>query len=89
MYTLYSWRSYLGIVAVDFFHQEFARTVGDPCTAYAPGEVTRGSRLTDIRPNFLKKYPGSRTFALGMRLNFLGPIYSLCSWRRHPGIKDD
>ena len=30
---------------VDLLHQEPARTVGDPFTAYVPGEVTQVSRM--------------------------------------------
>ena len=50
MYTLSSWRSYLGIVVVDLSHQESTGTVGDPFTAYVPGEVTQVSRMTDVPP---------------------------------------
>ena len=47
--------NYLGIVAVSFLHQEPARTVEDPFTAYVPGEVTQVSRMTDLHPEFLEK----------------------------------
>ena len=47
----------LGIVAVSFLHQEPARTVKDPFTAYIPEEVTQVSRMTDGHPKFLKKSP--------------------------------
>ena len=66
MYTLSSWRNHLGIVAVDFLHQELARTVGDPFTAYVPGEVTQVSRMTNLHPKLLDKSPGYR----GSRLFF-------------------
>ena len=36
MYTLSSWRSHLGSVAVDLYHQKPARTVVDPFKAYVP-----------------------------------------------------
>ena len=57
MYTLSSWRSHLGIVAVNILHQEPARTVGDPFTAYVLGEVTQVSRMTDVLPKILEKSP--------------------------------
>ena len=41
MFILSSWRSHLGSVGVDLLHQEPARTVGDPFTAYVCGEVTQ------------------------------------------------
>ena len=44
-------------VEVDLLHQEPARTVGDPFTAYVPGEVTQVSRMTDVHPKFLDKSP--------------------------------
>ena len=40
MYTLSSKRSRQGSVAVEQLHQEPARTVGDPFTAFVSGEVT-------------------------------------------------
>ena len=46
MYTLSSWRSHLGSVGVYLLHQEPARTVRDPFTAYVPGEVTQVSGMT-------------------------------------------
>ena len=46
MYTVSSWRSHLGFVAVDLLHGEPARTVGNPSTAYVPDEVTQVSRMT-------------------------------------------
>ena len=57
MYILRYWRSHLGGVGVDLLHQEPARTVGDPFTAYVNGEVTQVSWMTDVHPNFLKKSP--------------------------------
>ena len=57
MYTLSSWKSHLGIVAVDILHQESARTVGDTFVAYVNGEVTQVSRMTDVHPKFLEKSP--------------------------------
>ena len=60
MYTLCSWRSHLGIVAVDLLHQEPARTVGDPYTAYILREVTHLSRMTNVDPKFLEESPGYR-----------------------------
>ena len=39
-----------GIVVIDFLHQEPARTVGDPFTAYDSLEVTQVSRMTDVHP---------------------------------------
>ena len=57
MYTLSSWRSHLGFVAVDFLQQEPARTVGDPFTAYVKEEVLQVSRITDVHPKFLEKSP--------------------------------
>ena len=58
MYTLSSWKSHLGSVGVDLLHQEPSRTVGDPFTAYVPGEVDQISRMTDVHDNFLEKSPG-------------------------------
>ena len=57
MYTSSSWRSHLGIVEVDFVHQEFARIVGDPFTAYVARKVTQVSGITDVNPKLLKKSP--------------------------------
>ena len=34
-------------------------------------------------------YRGSRLFTPGTRLKSEGPISSLDSWKRHPGIKDE
>ena len=42
-----SWRSHLGIVAVDLLHQVPARTVEDPFIAYVPGEVTQNIFVTN------------------------------------------
>ena len=45
-----------------------------------------------LHAKFLEKSPmyrGSQPFAPGTRWNHGGPIYSLRSWRSHPGIKDD
>ena len=47
MYTLTYWKSHLGSVGVDLLHQEPDRTVGDPFSAYVPGEVTQVSRIAD------------------------------------------
>ena len=47
--------NHLGIVAVDFLHQEPARTVVDPFTAYVPGEVTQVSRMTNVHFKFREK----------------------------------
>ena len=58
MYTLRSWRSNLGIVAVDFLHQEPARTVGDPFTANVTEEVTQVLRMTNVHLKFLEKSAG-------------------------------
>ena len=52
-------RSHLCIVAVDFLHQEPARTVADPITAHRPGEVTQVSRMTNVHPKFLETSHGS------------------------------
>ena len=57
MYTISSWRSLLGIMAVDFFQQEHARTVGDPFTGYVTEEVTQVSRMTVVHHKFLAKSP--------------------------------
>ena len=53
---LSSWRSHLGIEAVDLLHQKPARTVGDPFTAYVK-EVAQVSRMTDVHPKSLDKTP--------------------------------
>ena len=76
MYTLNSWRSHLGIAAVELLHREPIRTVGNPSTAYVPGEVTHVLRMTMytlsslrshrgiendyLHPKFLQKSPGYR-----------------------------
>ena len=52
MYTLSSWKSYLGSVGVDLLHQKSARTVGDLFTAYVPGEVIQVSRMTDVQSSW-------------------------------------
>ena len=57
MYTLNSWRSYIGSVGVDLLHQESARTVEGPFTAYVPIEVTQAWRITDVHHKFLEKSP--------------------------------
>ena len=57
MYTLGSWRSHLGFVAVDFLHQEPTRTMGDLFTDYVKEEVAQVSRMTDLHPKFLEKSP--------------------------------
>ena len=82
MYTVSSWRRHLSIVAVDLLHQQSATTVGDPFTAYVPGEVIRVSRMTNVHLKFLEKSPryrGSRLFAPETGYNREGPIYSLFS----------
>ena len=48
MYTLSSWRINLGSVGVVLLHQNHARTVVYPCTAYVPGEITQVSRMTNV-----------------------------------------
>ena len=58
MYTLSSWRSHLGSVGVDLFHQEQAKTVGDPFTAYISGKVTQVSRMTNVNTKSLEELPG-------------------------------
>ena len=70
MYTLSTWRSHLGIVAVGLLHQEPPRTVVNPFAVYVSGEVTQVSRMTNLHPKFLEKsrgYRGSRSFAPGTR----------------------
>ena len=57
MYTLSSWTSHLDSVEVDLPHQEPARTVWDPFTAYVLGEVTQVSRMTDVHPELLERAP--------------------------------
>ena len=57
MYTLTSWKSHLGIVAVDFLHQEPVRTVGDPYTTYVPRGVSYVSRMTNAQRTFQEKSP--------------------------------
>ena len=57
MYTLRSWRSHLGSVALDLLQQEHARAVGDLFTAYVSGEVTEVSKLTKVHPKLLEKSP--------------------------------
>ena len=47
----------MGRVGVDLLHQEPARTVGVPFTAYVPGEVTQVSRMIDVHPKILEKSP--------------------------------
>ena len=58
MCTLSFWKNHLGIVEDDLLHQEPARNVWDPSTAYVPGEVTQVSRITNVHPEFLEKSPG-------------------------------
>ena len=58
MYSLSSWRNYLGSVGFELLHQKPARTVGVPLTAYVPGEVTQVSRMTDVQSKFLKSNLG-------------------------------
>ena len=79
-------------MGVDFLHEEPDRTIGDLFTAYVNRKVTQVSSMTDIHPKILEKSPryrGSRSFAPEKLLEPVGPIYSLCSWRSHPGIEDD
>ena len=68
MYTLSSWRSHLGSVGDALWHQEPARTVGDPFTAYVHGEVTQVSRMTDLHPNILEKSSSVGDFLLHQEL---------------------
>ena len=92
MYTLSSWISHLGSAVVEFLHQEPARTVGDPFTAYVPGEVTQVSRMTIVHPMILEKSPayrGSQISAPGTGYNHGKSNYSVSFWRSHPGIEDD
>ena len=87
-----SWGSLLVIVTVDLLHQKPARSVGDPFTAYVSGEVTQVSKMTNAYPYFQEKSPryrGSRPFAAGTSYNRGGHLYSLSSWRSHPGVEDD
>ena len=58
MYTLNSWRSHLGSVAVDLLHQEPARIVGDHFAAYVNGEVTQVSRMTNVPVSFWRSHLG-------------------------------
>ena len=64
MYTLSSWRSHLGIVAVDLLHQEPSRTVGDPFIAYVPGDVTQVSRMTNVTLSSWRSHLGIVTVDL-------------------------
>ena len=59
MYTLNSRRSHLGSVGFEPSHQEPARTMEEPFTAYVPGKVTQVSRMTDVHPKFQEKYLSS------------------------------
>ena len=59
-----------GLLAVDFSHQEPARTMENPFTAYVSEEVTQVSRMTIVHSKFLEKlsgYRGSRFSAPGIR----------------------
>ena len=58
MYTLRSWRSHLGSVGDALLHQEPARTVADPLTAFIPGEVTQVSRINNVPVSFWKSHMG-------------------------------
>ena len=51
------WKNHLGIVEVDLQHQEPARTVVDPSTAYFPGELTQVLRMTNVHLYLLEKSP--------------------------------
>ena len=66
MYTLSSRRSQLGIVAVNFRHQEPARTVWDPFTAHVFDDDTQVLRMNNLHPKFLpmaRGYHSNRLFA--------------------------
>ena len=92
MQILSSWRSHIGIIAVDHLHQDSARTVGNQFTEVILREVDRVSKMTNVNPQFLEKSPrycGSRPFAPGTRLKSMEPMNSLSFWRRHSGIEDD
>ena len=92
MYPRNSWRRHVGRVGVEFLNQETDTSVGDPITAYVPGEVTHVSWMTDVHPKFLEKSPvyrGSRLSAPGTRYNRGGHTYSPYSWSGHLGIEDD
>ena len=70
MYILSSWRSHLGIVAVDLLHQKTASSVGNKFKAYVPEEVTQVSRMTNVHHKYLEKSPeyrGSRPSAPKIR----------------------
>ena len=58
MYTLSSWRNHLSIVAVHLLRQKPARNVGDPLTAYVPGEITHVLRMTNVHYKYLKSHLG-------------------------------
>ena len=55
MYNQSSWKSHLGIVAVDLPHKGSATMEGNPFTAYVSGEVTQVSRMTYVNRKFLEK----------------------------------
>ena len=57
MYNQSSWKSHLGIVAVDLPHQGSSTIVGKPFTTYVSGEVTQVSRMTYVHRKFLEKSP--------------------------------
>ena len=59
MYTLSFWKSQLGSVRFYFFQQEPARTVGEPCTAYNPEEVTQVSGMTTYTLSSWRSHLGS------------------------------
>ena len=44
-------------MAADLLHQEPARIVENPFTAYVKEEVAQVSRITDVNPKFLEKSP--------------------------------
>ena len=68
MYTLGSWKSNLGTVALDLLHQKPTRTMEDPFSAYVSGEVIQALWMTNVHPKFLEKSPGYR----GSRLSAPG-----------------
>ena len=70
---------------VELSHQEPARTVGNPLEAYVSRDVTQVSSMTNVHPKSLEKLPG----LLVVDISHQELIPSLCSWRRHLGIKYD
>ena len=77
-------------MVVKLMHQEPARTMGDPFTAYVPGEVTQVLRMTFVHPMILEKSPanrGSQLSAPGTSYNDGKSNYSVSYWKTHPGIE--